>query len=240
MLHKVNLLCPICHGEKTYFEETDEMNPVNCYICSASFLPDSVCKNGHYVCHMCRQKNARKAIMKYCLRSKEKQPYRLLKKLMQLPEVAMHGPEHHFLLPAALLTTYCNEKEKKEALLSLLEEANARSIEVPGGACGYYGICGAAIGAGIYTSILSETDPYSEAEWKALGLLTAEIGREIAQNGGPRCCKRNAFLALPSVIMHSNQAFATHFTSPKNKTCIFYSNNEECKRKACAFFPSKS
>mgnify|MGYP002869165356 CR=1 FL=1 len=67
---------------------------------------------------------------------------------MALPQVHMHGPEHHGIVPCVLLTAYRNNGGEVD-LPSSLREAVRRAKQVPGGTCGYWGACGAAIGAGI-------------------------------------------------------------------------------------------
>lgn len=187
-----------------------------------------------------RQYRAREAILAHCLASAHTQPYPLLLELMRLPETAMHGPEHHLLLTAALLTAFCNETEQHAHLQSYLTQANERSMPVPGGACGNWGICGAAIGCGIYASIVSGASPFAEEEWKIAGQLTACCGNAVSKEGGPRCCKRDSFLSLLETIPYSNQAFGTHFTLPEDLRCDFFPNNKECKTRACPFFPRKA
>lgn len=232
-LHKVDLRCPICGADKTSFEE-----PIlaKCDLCGQDFEADAICGHNHFVCHLCRQKSAREKMITYCLESKQTNPYALVLELMKLPETAMHGPEHHLLLAAALLTALCNETGRDD-LAALLEDANARSLPVPGGACGMWGICGAAIGAGIFSSILLESSPFAKSEWQSGGQLTAKCADAISAQGGPRCCKRDTFLALRKAGPYSNEHFGTHFNLPEHIICGFFPNNEECKGRACAFFP---
>ncbi|MDL2226003.1 DUF5714 domain-containing protein [Eubacteriales bacterium OttesenSCG-928-M02] len=236
MPFKIEAKCLICAEDKVPLKE--EVT-ATCDLCGETFQADSTCVNGHYVCHMCRQKAAREGIIKYCQTSEHTQPYPLLLELMKLPGVAMHGPEHHLLLTAALLTAYCNEKGKQKELAEYLDEANSRSIGVPGAACGFWGICGAAIGSGIYMSILTEASPYAEVEWKAVGQCTVRCADAVSKEGGPRCCKRDSFLSMMEAIEHSNNILGTHFEAPEDIRCTFYPNNEECKQRACPFFPTR-
>jgi hypothetical protein len=229
--------CPVCSEDKIFF---DAGETASCHLCGVRFEAYDTCQNGHYVCPMCRQKNTRQAIIAHCLKSPQRQPLPLVLELMELPEVAMHGPEHHLLLAAALLTAYAHEKNKTEDLPKLLDEANVRSLGVPGGACGAWGICGAAVSSGIYMSILTEASPYSEDEWKITGQLTARCGHVISREGGPRCCKRDTFLSLIEATAYSNAVLDTHFDVPDSIVCAFYPNNRECKRTACAFFPVRA
>jgi hypothetical protein len=49
-------------------------------------------------------------IEKVCIHSESTKPVQLAISLMNAPTVAMHGPEHHFLVPAVLLTAKNNHK----------------------------------------------------------------------------------------------------------------------------------
>lgn len=236
---KLKPKCPVCDNDKIFFDE--EITEIrNCNICKEEFEADSTCSNKHYVCHMCRQKDAREAIINHCLQSEEDQPYPLVLELMELPQVAIHGPEHHLLITAALLTAYANGKDRQDDLHHMLLEANDRSINVPGGACGNWGVCGAAIGSGIYMSILTESSPFAGEEWKTTGQLTARCANAISYEGGPRCCKRDTFLSLIEATEYSNDTLDTSFDVPSHIRCEFYPNNNECKLNDCPFFPTRS
>ena len=45
-------------------------------------------------------------------------------------------------------------------------------------------------------SILTETTPYSESSWGITNMITAKSLMRMAEIGGPRCCKRNSFIAF--------------------------------------------
>lgn len=234
--HKVKLKCLVCNADKLIL---DEDIAVLCDVCGQAFVSDTTCANGHHICHMCRQKVAREKIIEYCLASKQTNPYALMQELMRLPDTAMHGPEHHLLLTAALLTALCIVKDRDD-LADLLEQANERSLQVPGGACGNWGVCGAAIGAGIFSSIVIEASPYAESEWKSCGQLTAKCAAAISEQGGPRCCKRDSFTAFLEAMQFCNEELQAGFLIPEEIECEFFINNEECKGKRCRFFPTRS
>ncbi|VUT25840.1 MAG: hypothetical protein MOIL_01256 [Candidatus Methanolliviera sp. GoM_oil] len=55
-----------------------------------------------------------------------------------------------------------------------------------GGFCGYHGDCGAAVGTGIFISLITDATPLSKHEWKLSNLMTAKSLLSIANHGGPR------------------------------------------------------
>ena len=77
---------------------------------------------------------------------------------MDLPSVHMHGPEHHAIVPSVLLTALRNNGERMN-YDTALSEICKRARQVPGGTCGYWGVCGAAAGAGIFMSVMTDPVP---------------------------------------------------------------------------------
>ena len=67
------------------------------------------------------------------------------------------------MVGAALLTAYHNAGGKVE-LWKALPEMYHRGKEVPGGACGFWGACGAGISTGMYLSIVTKSTPLAEKE----------------------------------------------------------------------------
>ena len=233
MPYKIKAQCPLC-GEET--RELSQPHTQICSVCRNSYEAYSDCQNKHFVCNMCRQKAVREKIIRHCMKSAKENPFELQRDLMQIPGVLMHGPEHHLLTTAALLTAYANKKNRRD-LEKLLHEADRRTIQVPGAACGFWGVCGAAVGAGVFISILTETGPLSTDTWRTTGQLTAKCADVISAQGGPRCCKRDSFLSLRETLQYSNEILDAGFDVPKKIICEFYVNNRECKGRACEFFP---
>jgi hypothetical protein len=148
----------------------------------------------------------------------------------------MHGPEHHFLVPAVLLTAYYNMKnepvKKKEKLLI----AEKRAENVLGGFCGFYGCCGAAVGTGIFMSLITDATPLSKEEWQISNLLTANVLLSISYAGGPRCCKRDTFIALLETIRYLHDNFSMSLGNNESIKCEFNNLNKECLKNNCFFY----
>lgn len=71
-----------------------------------------------------------------CLADTSRNPIEILEKLMSQPDCPMHGPTHHVLVGAALLTAYnnCLPDSSKLDLKEALAEMRERGEQVPGGA----------------------------------------------------------------------------------------------------------
>ncbi len=74
--------------------------------------------------------------------------------LMRHPAISMHGPEHHFLVPAVLLAAYYRQHPGPDWTGKLVQ-ARKRSEGVRGGSCGMCGNCG----AGVAQASLSPSSP---------------------------------------------------------------------------------
>ena len=150
----------------------------------------------------------------------------------------MHGPEHHFLVPAVLLAAFYNkaqpglQAEKK----AKIQEARKRAENVKGGFCGFYGACGAAVGTGIFISLVTGATPLSKTEWRLSNRMTSESLRVIAENGGPRCCKRCSFLAITRAIEFARQELNVALSVDQPVVCNFSGLSKECLKNECIFY----
>ncbi|MDL2229343.1 GNAT family N-acetyltransferase [Treponema sp. OttesenSCG-928-L16] len=224
--------CIICGADLEYLDEEAEMK---CSVCNEKFRTAVKCINKHFVCDSCHRADAADYVESYCINSFETNPLKILITVMKNPNIKMHGPEHHFLVPAVLLTSYYNSIEKRELLKEKLLIAKKRSENIPGGFCGFYGNCGAGVGSGIFISIITEATPLSKEAWKLSNLMTAKSLENIANHGGPRCCKRDSFLALESAIDFLKEKL--HIELPKEiMECDFSIKNKECKREECKYY----
>jgi hypothetical protein len=234
MDHKNN--CFICGKELLYLDINEDME---CCYCKETHSINVRCTDGHYLCDKCHSLAGNNLIEKYCVNSILQDPLEMAVSLMRNPQVKMHGPEHHFLVPAVVLSAYWNtihvhDGRKQEALA----KARERAEKVAGGFCGFQGDCGAAVGTGIMMSVLTGATPLSKQEWRLSNLMTAKSLFTIANNGGPRCCKRNSFLAINEAAEFLKEHLEITVSINKNIRCEFFSLNKECLEAECPFYIS--
>lgn len=67
---------------------------------------------------------------------------------------------------------------------SALSEIQARGKQVPGGACGFWGACGAGISTGMYMSIITKSTPLAKEAWGLSNQMTGQALTAIGKNGG--------------------------------------------------------
>jgi len=226
--------CLICGKEITYLKNKKKQQ---CLYCRETYESDVTCIDGHFVCDKCHSLPANDLIEQTCINSKLEDPLELSLILMKNSKIKMHGPEHHFLVPAVLLSAYYNKKKDYRKKEDKIKEARNRAEKILGGFCGSHGICGAAVGTGIFISLITDATPLSEKEWKLSNQITAENLLTIAELGGPRCCKRDTFLAIIGAVKFLRKHFGFTMKSDKDIHCEFTKLNKECKKTDCMFYP---
>lgn len=168
-------------------------------------------------------------------------PEQFAGRLMDLEGLPMHCPEHHFIVPAALLlSAHRAAGSAPETVQKDLQTALVRAKQVPGGACGNLGCCGAAVGTGLFLAIWYKTDPKSTENWAMIQRMTARGLTEIATVEGPRCCKRVTFLALKAARTFCREELGLDFGEEPKIVCKYFSKNRECRHAACPYFPRRA
>ena len=226
--HRVG--CLICGKPLVYGTEAAARK---CEICGGTFHSEAVCEAGHYICDGCHGAGVPETT-RLLLESRERDPVALFLKIAAIKSVHMHGPEHHSIVAGVLLTAYKNNGGNID-LGSALREAAKRGGQVPGGTCGYWGVCGAAAGAGIYASIVMRSGPLNGEVWHLPQMLTARCLKSIAKVGGPRCCKRTVRLAIEAAAAFTAEHLGVimPLSAPK---CTFHALNKECLRVKCPYY----
>lgn len=221
--------CLICKAPIKYLKQDITME---CAICHKQESSKTSCENGHYVCNDCHT-NGLDKILELCKTEKSKNPIEILEKMMSMEFCHMHGPEHHIMVGSALLTAYKNAGGDLDLSLAL-SEMFRRGKQVPGGACGFWGACGAGISSGMYISIVTKSTPLSNEVWGLSNQMTATSLGAIAKVGGPRCCKRNSYLAIINAVNFTKEKLGIHMELDKI-VCSRFELNNQCIGKRCPF-----
>ena len=88
------------------------------------------------------------------------------------------------MVGAALLTAYKNTGGEID-LSKAVQEMYRRGNAVPGGACGFWGACGAGVSAGQFMAIVTASTPLATGPWGLSNQITAKALESIGKNGGP-------------------------------------------------------
>lgn len=233
----INDACLVCGAELEYLLRQEKQV---CQICGREMYSNARCKNGHFVCDECHRSRGVDAIISICLECSSQNPVEILEQMMDNPHVEPHGPEHHVIPGAALMTAYCNaDGHGRIPLREVLQEIAVRGKVIPGGSCGFLGVCGAATSAGAFYSIITETTPMSRGGWGDCGKLMSKLTGSIAQAGGPRCCKRTAYTAVKGTVEYAAENLGVKMDMPEQIICKYSHRNNECIESECPFFAGK-
>ena len=224
---------------------------LKCVVCNGAIIGDSegtctqcgkvgkvsVCESGHKVCGECLDKVAYESIRRICMESTSSDPYEVFMQIIGDGKLRIHDFKHHVAVGAALLAAHRNAGTNID-LEFMLAEMRKRGSRIPPGSCGLMGNCGAAVSVGTFLSILTGTNPYSEDTWGDVNLATAQCLIQMAIIGGPRCCKRNSFIALKVGARIASEKFGSEMDIPEDPVCQMSEQNNECIRERCPFYKS--
>jgi hypothetical protein len=148
----------------------------------------------------------------------------------------VHGVWHHALIGEILLV--CLRNAGYGLPDDVLDEVIDRGRQVPGGACGFLGTCGALDSASSAYAILLGSTPVATEQREKLLQFSARLVARLAEIGGSRCCKKSSYAALEV----AREEFAKlGFELPKEEfegRCPFFASNETCDGEACVYFPA--
>ncbi len=175
-------------------------------------------------------------IKQKALEQTSKNPIIIVKSIMHEDFINMHGPEHHFLDGVAFLVAYHNAGGlfDLEAAIDVLAQ---RTVMMPGAICGYWGVCGSTTSVGAALAVIHDTGPLTNNDYYKDNMeYTSGILKQMSKIGGPRCCKRNAFLSISEGVRFVNRKYGIPLELEEFK-CEFYPRNAQCIGKRCPFFP---
>ena len=174
-------------------------------------------------------------IVNACLEEKSSNPTEIFLNVAKQDFVRIHGPEHHVLDGAALLTAFYNAGGKIN-LKESLDEIMNRGLQMPGATCGMWGVCGAVSSMGAALSIIDGTGPLSEDNsWGKHMEFTSKALHRLSEIGGPRCCKRDAFLSFEEAIDYIKENYDVVLKKDKVE-CPHSEKNMQCIKERCPFY----
>lgn len=225
--------CIMC-GEELH--SPDKVRDVRCDFCGEVKSVFTECTNTHCLCKDCMALTPVEFVKSMCLKYKGIDPIELAVDIMNSPVIKMHGAEHHFIVPAVLLTCLHNLQQSTESLADKIAIVERRAaLETPD-KCSYnLATCGAAIGTGVFLSVYLHRELADEDEWSMSNVIVAESLKKVAESGGPRCCKRDTYLSLSTAANFIRERFALELPLSQAK-CTFSLRNKTCKHEECEFY----
>ncbi len=166
---------------------------------------------------------------------KSKNPTEVALEIMAKPYINMHGPEHHFLDGSAFIVAFKNAGGKID-LDKALDALATRTIRMPAGMCGGWGVCGAVTGVGSALAVINMQAPVTSGDMYGENMEhTSRAVLEMSKIGGPRCCKRNAYITLINGAKFVNEKYNIQMEY-SNIKCTYSSINPQCIKQRCPFY----
>ena len=176
-----------------------------------------------------------KKIVDACMNEISKNPIEIVKSIMNKDFINIHGPEHHYLDGASFLVAYNNAGGNID-LNKSLDMLAERTIKMPGSMCGHWGICGSTTSVGASLSIIHEVSPLSSSNYYKDNMeYTSKVIQKMSVIGGPRCCKRNAFLSLSTAVEFVKDKYGVEMEL-EQIICEFSTKNKQCIGLRCPYF----
>ena len=222
--------CGVCGRPLVYGTESIEKV---CALCGHRDKTLIYCPAGHYVCDACHSKSAVEVLRQVLSSTKSTDPAALLELVMAHPAVPMHGPEHHVMVPCVIVAAVGNAGYPLPD--GALEKAFERAGKVPGGWCGLYGDCGAAVGTGIAVSVITAATPLTgKQRTLAMAATSQALTRMLDEQ--PRCCKRAARTAVRSAVDFLSEQLDIKLPQAAPLHCEYTSRNEQCAGSKCLYY----
>jgi hypothetical protein len=222
--------CGVCARPLVY---TTESVAKVCTICGKEEKASIYCPAGHYVCDSCHSKAALEVLRNVLSSTRSVDPAAILEQVMSHPSVPMHGPEHHVIVPAAIVAAVRNSGYPLPE--RAVDRAMERASKVPGGWCGLYGDCGAAVGAGIAVSVITGATPLTgKPRTLALAATNQALSRMLDEQ--PRCCKKASRIAIESTVDLLRERLGINLHQENKVRCTYSLRNQECAREGCPYY----
>jgi MoaA/NifB/PqqE/SkfB family radical SAM enzyme/ubiquinone/menaquinone biosynthesis C-methylase UbiE len=223
--------CIRCGSQLVYLEQNLEKT---CCYCGSIFPANAVCEKGHFVCDKCHNGDAVEMTKHICLTTRETDMVDLMNVIRSHPLIPLHGPEHHFAVPGVMVATYRNlgGNVNHQDIITAID----RGKRVPGGTCGFWGACGAPLGAGIAFGTMLKSNPIKPVERQIVQKITGKIIDELGMLQASRCCQRETWTTLKMAALFSIEFLPVPLRAEGSTRCFQKKFNKECPGNPCPYF----
>jgi hypothetical protein len=224
----------VCGQALIYSPEAESQE---CDFCGKTEPARIYCPDGHYVCDSCHSMQALDILREVLSSTTSTNPSEILEKVLSHPSVPLHGPEHHAIVPAVIVAAVKNAGYTVPK--GVLEKAIERGSKVPGGWCGFYGVCGAAIGVGTAVSALTGATPLT-GKTRTLANEATSLALNRMLDEGPRCCKRASRKAIDAAVELLEKRMDIVLGKPEKIACHYAQRNRECIYNSCEYYDNST
>ncbi|MFW9925780.1 MAG: DUF5714 domain-containing protein [Candidatus Thorarchaeota archaeon] len=236
-----DMACMVCGTELVYDKSAKEQV---CIYCGETETSPIYCPVGHFVCDVCHSRDAIAFLHRLAEVDKSIDPKIVVDKALSHPSFKFHGPEHHSLVPAAILIALKNRGLKRPdgtpITFETILEGIRRGSKIPGGFCGYAGTCGACVGAGVAAALYVGSTPTRGPE-RSFAHKATTTALYLSQDGLRRCCKRATNLGLKAAMDLLREDYGIDLgKSPEYKACKYSAKNQDCEEESCPYYKGSS
>jgi len=173
----------------------------------------------------------------------EKDPYILYENVIKdlrkewtaSPQLPFHGPWHHGLVGGIIIAALRNNGHDFND--NDVTEALKRGLMIPAGGCGFLGICGAAAGLGIASSIINRSTPFHDKERSIALEMSSKAIKMISRLGGPRCCAMSTYATLDIAKRDLGSIGLDMEGGSSSGRCADNKLNPQCHKERCPYYP---
>lgn len=231
----------VCGTDLVYGKSEKEHT---CIYCGQKESSPIYCPNGHFVCDTCHSSDAIEFLERLAEVEVSTDPIAISDKALYHPSFKFHGPEHHSLVPAAVLTAMKNRgitrPDGSPITTEVILEGIRRGSKIPGGFCGYAGTCGACVGAGVTTALFLGSTPTKGPE-KTMAHKATTTALYLSQDGLRRCCKRATYYGLKAALDLLREEYGIDLgDSPEPKSCKYSTKSRDCEEESCPYYKGAS
>ena len=222
--------CGVCTRPLTYSASSVIKT---CAFCGQEEQTQIYCPAGHYICDSCHSRAALEVLRLVLSTSASTDPTGMLEQVMAHPAVPMHGPEHHVIVPGVITAAVRNAGYPLPE--DAVEKALERGAKVPGGWCGFYGDCGAAVGSAIAVSVITGATPLTGKQ-RTLAMKATSQALSRMLDDSPRCCKKAARIAVRSTVDFLREHLGIVLPQAEEIRCAYSLRNQQCVREKCPYY----
>lgn len=231
----------VCGTELVYDKSAKDQA---CIYCGEKETSPIYCPEGHFVCDVCHSKDAIAFLQRLAEVDGSTDPMAVVDRALSHPSFKFHGPEHHSLVPAAILIAMKNRgiirPDGSPITTSVILGGISRGSKIPGGFCGYAGTCGACVGAGVSAALFVGATPTRGPERKFAHKATT-TALYLSQDGLKRCCKRATYYGIKAALDLLRKEYDIDLGEPPElKSCKYSTKSRDCEEESCPFYVGDS
>ena len=87
----------------------------------------------------------------------------------------------------------------------------------------------------MFVSIVTGSNPLAGEAWRLSNKMTSSALGAIGEVGGPRCCKRDSYLAIIQAVEFAKKHLGVEMEISGIK-CVYSELNNQCIGKRCPFY----